>query len=158
MCERERGGGEGGGERERERGREREREGEREGRERVTCVPWCGRVGWRARLGKERIKLHFQRTVKSRHRLEDLFCTSFRAMNSGGAVFAGDQSTVHVEGRISANAAFDDGGGVASFQAAILILGSGSILQQNSAGNRAGGIFVGGSGALIGKLLKRGGV
>ena len=77
-------------------------------------------------------------------------------MNSGGAVFAGDQSTVRIEGRISSNAALDDGGGVASFQAAILILGSGCIVQQNSAGNRAGGIFIGGSGALIGELLKRG--
>ncbi len=42
------------------------------------------------------------------------------------------------------NTAMGDGGGVASVGMAVLVFGAGAWIQQNTASNRGGGVFVGG--------------
>ncbi len=42
------------------------------------------------------------------------------------------------------NTAMGDGGGVASVGMAVVVFGAGAWIQQNTASNRGGGVFVGG--------------
>ena len=73
------------------------------------------------------------------------------AFNSGGAIYATDSSNVQIQGNLTLNVAFGDGGGVSSTGRSGLVFGSGAVLQQNSAANRGGGAYIGGVGAIFGE-------
>ncbi len=67
-----------------------------------------------------------------------------RALNHGGAIFASDKSSAWIGATFESNHAGGDGGGVASIGKSALNFLQGTLIRKNQAGNRAGGIFVGG--------------
>ena len=73
------------------------------------------------------------------------------AEDTGGAILAGQSSTVTSCGSLLDNSAMVDGGGIASFGKASLLLCNGSKLLRNRARGSGGGVYAAGSEAIFGE-------
>ncbi len=74
-------------------------------------------------------------------------------MNHGGGIFISEQSSALIGATFQSNYAHGDGGGLASVGYSELSFLHGTHFRKNQAGNRGGGIFVGGIGAIFGEHL-----